>query len=80
MYSILIADSNKWKFLTNTDGSKYIAETLLSVQDKVKTLVQTIPLNSILVVKNCTITESITVTENVPTPEENNSNEENVGE
>ena len=84
MYSILISDgSYKWKFFTNTDGSKYIAENLIAVQEQVRKLAQKTALELILVVKNCTITESITVTEDVPetenTPAENPSNEENVG-
>lgn len=64
MYSILKKNENdKWIFLKNTDGSKYIANTLLEVQEKVKEVAKTIGLDEILVVKNCTITESITVVE-----------------
>lgn len=63
MYSILILDEKKWKFHTNPNGSKYIAQTLELVQEEVKELAKTIPLNSIVVVKNCTITEAITVVE-----------------
>ena len=79
MYSILIAENNKWKFLTNSDGSQYIATSLVAVQEKVKELLRTIPLEAILVVKNCTITESITVTENT-IPVEEPENTENQGE
>lgn len=71
MYSILKANENdKWLFLKNTDGTKYVADTLAEVQEKVKELAKEIPLNEILVVKNCTITESITVVENGANPEE----------
>lgn len=85
MYSILILDGNyKWKFLTNLDGSQYITETLTVVQEQVKKIAKTMPLDNILVVKNCTITESMIVTENIPenenTPTENPSNIENTGE
>lgn len=71
MYSILIQEENKrWKYLKNNDGTQYIATTLVAVQEKVKEVLRTEPLENISVVKNCTITESITVTENV-TPEPN---------
>ena len=63
MYSILILDEKKWKFHTNPNGSKYIAQTLELVQEEVKTIANTTPLNSIIVVKNCTITPAITVVE-----------------
>lgn len=63
MYSILIADEKKWKFYTNPNGSKYIAQTLELVQEEVKTIANTTPLNNIIVVKNCTITPTITVVE-----------------
>lgn len=75
MYSILIADNNKWKFLTNSDDTKYIAETLVAVKEKVKEIAKKTPLDSILVVKNCTITENITVTEDVPPVEPEESTE-----
>ena len=65
MYSILKKNENdKWIFLKNTDGSKYIADTLLEVQEKVKEVAKTIGLEEIVVVKNCIITEDITVKEN----------------
>lgn len=65
MYSILKKNENdKWIFLKNTDGSKYIADTLLEVQEKVKEVAKTIGLEEIVVVKNCIITEDITVEEN----------------
>lgn len=63
MYSILIAENNKWKYLTNPDASVYVAETLESVQLKVKEILRTIPLESIKVVKNCSITENVVVKE-----------------
>ena len=81
MYSILIfLENEKWEFLKNTDGTKYIAETLVAVQEKVKETLRVRPLNEVLVVKNCTITESITVTENTANQENNEetpSNEQN---
>lgn len=71
MYSILTKNENdKWIFLKNQDGTQYIADTLVAVQEKVKETAKAIPLNEILVVKNCTITESITVIENGANPEE----------
>ena len=64
MYSILILkEQHTWKYHTNPNGSQYIAQTLELVQAEVKELAKTIPLNSIVVVKNCTITEAITVVE-----------------
>lgn len=70
MYSILIKNDNtRWCFLTNADGSQYIAETIVSVQEKVKEMAKTTPLNEIIVVKNCTITEAITVVESGTTVE-----------
>ena len=85
MYSILILDEkNKWKFFTNLDGSQYITETLAVVQEQIRKMANTIPLDNLLVVKNCTITASMVVTENVPenenTPTENSSEEEHTGE
>ena len=77
MYSILIDEGNeKWKFLTNSDGSKYIATSLVAVQEKVKEVLRETALGEILVVKNCTITESITVTENEPAVEAPQENEQ----
>lgn len=65
MYSILKKNENdKWIFLKNTDGSKYIANNLAEVQDKVKETAKVIGLDEILVVKNCIITEDIIVMEN----------------
>jgi hypothetical protein len=63
MYSILIADEKKWKYYTNPNGTKYVAETLEAVQEKVKEISRTTPLDNIVVVKNCTITSTITVVE-----------------
>ena len=82
MYSILIKNDNtRWCFLTNSDGSQYIAETLVSVQEKVKEMAKTTPLNEIIVVKNCTITEAITVVESGTTvePEVEPETEQNQG-
>lgn len=64
MYSILLSDNNgKWKFLTNQDGTNYVAEKLEAIQFKVKELLMKTPLESVKVVKNCTITENIIVKE-----------------
>ena len=86
MYSILITIENgKLKFLTNADGSQYIASSLVAVQEKVKEILRITPLNEITVVKNCTITESIVVTENTANPENEeveqveSNNEQNQG-
>lgn len=67
MYSILIKLTNtsadRYKFLTNTDGSVYTADTLETVQAKVAELLNDYTLGTIKVVKNCIITNSITVEE-----------------
>lgn len=77
MYSVLLLNENdKWKFLKNTDGSQYIADSLLDVQEKVKEVAKTIGLEEIVVVKNCIITEDITVKEN----DTKNSSEQEQGE
>jgi hypothetical protein len=67
MYSILIKLTNtsadRYKFLTNIDGSVYTADTLEAVQTKVAELLNDYTLGTIKVVKNCIITNSITVEE-----------------
>ena len=67
MYSILIKLTNtsadRYKFLTNSDGSVYTADTLEEVQTKVAELLNDYTLGTIKVVKNCIITNSITVEE-----------------
>ena len=67
MYSILIKLTNtsadRYKFLTNSDGSIYTADTLEAVQAKVAELLNDYTLGTIKVVKNCIITNSITVEE-----------------
>lgn len=67
MYSILIKLTNtsadRYKFLTNSDGSVYTANTLEEVQTKVAELLNDYTLGTIKVVKNCIITNSITVEE-----------------
>lgn len=67
MYSILIKLTNtsadRYKFLTNSDGSVYTADTLEEVQAKVAELLSDYTLGTIKVVKNCIITNSITVEE-----------------
>jgi hypothetical protein len=67
MYSILIKLTNtsadRYKFLTNSDGSVYTADTLEEVQTKVAELLSDYTLGTIKVVKNCIITNSITVEE-----------------
>lgn len=67
MYSILIKLTNtsadRYKFLTNSDGSVYTANTLEEIQAKVAELLSDYTLGTIKVVKNCIITNSITVEE-----------------
>lgn len=67
MYSILIKLTNtsadRYKFLTNIDGSVYTADTLEAVQAKVAELLNDYTLGTIKVVKNCIITNNITVEE-----------------
>ena len=67
MYSILIKLTNtsadRYKFLTNIDGSVYTADTLEAVQAKVAELLNDYTLGTIKVVKNCIITNSITIEE-----------------
>ncbi len=64
MYSILLVkNSNGYSYYLNKDNTVYKAETIEAVQDKVKELVQTTPLNKIVVVKNCVIEPTMTVTE-----------------
>lgn len=67
MYSILIrilnCKSTRWKYLTNSDGSVYVEDDLLKVQDKVNELVKDYILKDIQVVKNYIINEDITIEE-----------------
>ena len=67
MYSILlkvtISTADRWKYLTNTDGSVYTENDLSNVQAKVAELLVDTVLGNIKVVKNCVITSSITVEE-----------------
>ena len=67
MYSILIkvttSTADRWKYLTNGDGTIYVENDLLNVQNKVSELMQDTVLGNIKVVKNCIITSSITVEE-----------------
>ena len=76
MYSILIkvttSNGNRYKYYTNDDGSIYTESDLALVQAKVVELLQDNLLSSIVVVKNCTITETITIEETEP--EENTDN------
>jgi hypothetical protein len=66
MYSILLKLTNttadRWKYLTD-EGDVYVANDIVEVQNKVTELLQTIPLNQIKVVRNCTITNEVTVEE-----------------
>lgn len=74
MYSILIkvitSSGNRYKYYTNNDGSVYEESDLLLVQEKVAELLNDNLLSSIVVVKNCTITNAITIEETEP--EDNN--------
>lgn len=74
MYSILIkvitSSGNRYKYYTNNDGSVYEESDLLLVQEKVAELLNDNLLSSIIVVKNCTITNAITIEETEP--EDNN--------
>lgn len=67
MYSILIkvttSTADRWKYLTNGDGTIYVENDLLNVQNKVSELMQDTVLGNIKVVKNCIITSNITVEE-----------------
>lgn len=67
MYSILIklttSTADRYKFLSNQDGSVYTAETLEEVESKVTSLLEDYTLSMIKVVKNCIITNEITVQE-----------------
>ena len=67
MYSILIrilnCKSARWKYLTNSDGSVYVEDDLLKVQDKVNELIKDYLLKDIQVVKNYIINEDITIEE-----------------
>lgn len=67
MYSILLkvttSTAERWKYLTNSDGSIYVEDDLLNVQTKVGELLQDTILGNIKVVKNCIITSSITIEE-----------------
>lgn len=67
MYSILIklttSTSDRYKFLTNIDGTVYTANTLEEIQLKVVELLENYTLSMIKVVKNCIITNEVTVQE-----------------
>lgn len=67
MYSILLklqnSTADRWKYLTNSDGSVYIESDLAQVEAKISELLNTYTLNSIKVVKNCVITNAITIVE-----------------
>lgn len=67
MYSILIRIMNcksiRWRYLTNGDGSVYVEDDLLKVQDKVNELIKDHLLKDIQVVKNYIINEDITIEE-----------------
>ncbi len=67
MYSILIKLSNstadRWKYLTNADGTVYVENDLENVKTKIVELLQTNLLSSLKVVKNCIITDSILIEE-----------------
>lgn len=67
MYSILLKLTNttadRWKYHLTDEGDVYVANDIIEVQTKVAELLQTIPLNQIKVVRNCTITNEVTVEE-----------------
>ncbi len=67
MYSILLkvstSTADRWKFLSNQDGTIYVENDLANVQTKVAELMQTTILSNIKVVKNCVITSTITIEE-----------------
>ena len=67
MYSILLkvstSTTERWKFLSNQDGTIYVENDLANVQTKVAELMQTTILSNIKVVKNCVITSTITIEE-----------------
>ena len=67
MYSILLKLTNttadRWKYLTDSEGEVYAANTIEEVEAKIVELLQTTPLNQIKVVRNCTITNEVTVEE-----------------
>ena len=67
MYSILLKLTNttadRWKFLTDSEGEVYTADTIEEVEEKIAELLQTTPLNQIKAVRNCTITNEVTVEE-----------------
>lgn len=67
MYSILLkvttSTADRWKYLTNSDGSIYTENDLANIQAKVSELLTETVLGNIKVVKNCVITSSITVEE-----------------
>lgn len=67
MYSILLKLTNstvdRYKYLTNSDGSIYIEDDILNVQAKIVELLNDYTLGTIKVVKNCIITNNVTVQE-----------------
>ena len=67
MYSILLkvttSTAERWKYLTNGDGTIYVENDLANVQTKIGELMQSYLLSEIKVVKNCVITSMITVEE-----------------
>jgi hypothetical protein len=67
MYSILLKLTNttadRWKYLTDSEGEVYVANTIEEVEAKIAELLQTTPLNQIKAVRNCTITNEVTVEE-----------------
>ncbi len=67
MYSILLKLTNstvdRYKYLTNSDGSIYVEDDILNVQAKVVELLNDYTLGTIKVVKNCIITNDVTVQE-----------------
>jgi hypothetical protein len=54
---------DRYKFLTNSDGTIYVEDDLTLVQNKVVELLNDYTLGTIKVIKNCIITNDITIQE-----------------
>ena len=67
MYSILIKGNSgdKLSYYLNTDGTIYTAGSLTLLQDKVAELLNTYPLEKIVPIKNCIVTNNVVIIEAV---------------
>lgn len=67
MYSILLktASSDKYSYYLNKDGEVYIANNLTDLGNKVAELLNIYPLERIVPIKNCIVTNNIVITEAV---------------